>query len=66
MPTLFRKYYPLRTIVFVLGEGALIFLSLMIVDWFMLDPGLFLVDLVSNVARACSGYRYLSTLPLFL
>ncbi len=32
MPTLFNKHYPVRTIVFFLGEGLLIFLSLLAVD----------------------------------
>ncbi|TKB26681.1 TIGR03013 family PEP-CTERM/XrtA system glycosyltransferase [Desulfopila sp. IMCC35006] len=52
MPTLVNKYYPLRTIVFFLGEGALIFSSLLIVDWVMLGPGLFFLDLLPNSFRA--------------
>jgi exopolysaccharide biosynthesis polyprenyl glycosylphosphotransferase len=52
MPTLFNKYYPVRTIVFFLGEGSLIFLSLLAVDWVMLGSGLFFLDFWSNSARA--------------
>lgn len=52
MPTLFNKYYPVRTIVFFLGEGALIFSSLLVVDCVMLGPGLFFLDLLPNFSRA--------------
>jgi sugar transferase (PEP-CTERM system associated) len=51
MPTLFNKYYPVRTIAFSLGEGGLIFCSLLLVDWVMLGPGLFFLDLLPNSAR---------------
>jgi sugar transferase (PEP-CTERM system associated) len=52
MPTLFNKHYPVRAIVFFLGEGLLIFLSLLAVDWAMLGSGLFFLDLVPNSIRA--------------
>lgn len=52
MPTLFNKHYPVRTIVFFLGEGLLIFLSLLTVDYAMLGSGLFSLDLVPNSFRA--------------
>lgn len=52
MPTYFNKYYPVRTIVFFLGEAGLIFLSLLAVDWAMLGTGPFFLDLVPNAARA--------------
>ncbi|MGB3212266.1 MAG: TIGR03013 family XrtA/PEP-CTERM system glycosyltransferase [Desulforhopalus sp.] len=52
MPILFNKYYPIRTIVFIFGEGLLIFLSLLAVDWFMLGSGLFFLDFLLNSARA--------------
>lgn len=32
MPYLFRKYFPVRTVVFFIGEGLLIFLSLLLVN----------------------------------
>ncbi len=44
MPIIFNKYYPLRTIVFFLGEGLLILLSLLITDWFFTSSGLFYLD----------------------
>lgn len=52
MPTLMNKYYPIRTIVFFLGEGVLIFSSLMAVDWAMLGSGLFFLDIFPNAIRA--------------
>lgn len=51
MPTLFKKYYPIRTVLFFLGEGVLIFSSLMLVDWIMLGSGLFVLDLLLNASR---------------
>ncbi|NOR24308.1 MAG: TIGR03013 family PEP-CTERM/XrtA system glycosyltransferase [Desulforhopalus sp.] len=51
MPTLFKKYYPIRTIVFFLGEGVLIFSSLLLVDWVMLGSGLFMLDPFLNSSR---------------
>lgn len=52
MPTFSNTYYPWRKIVFFLGEGLLIFLSLLLVDWFMLGSGLFFLDLDQNCTRA--------------
>ncbi len=52
MPTLMNKYYPVRTIVFFLGEGILIFSSLMVVDWAILGSGLFFLDIFPNALRA--------------
>jgi len=52
MPILFNKHYSLRTIIFFLGEGLLIFLSLLVVDFFMLGSGLFFLDLLPNSARS--------------
>lgn len=52
MPAYFNQYYPVRTIAFFLGEGGLIFLSLLAVDWAMLGFGPFYLDLVPNAARA--------------
>lgn len=47
-----NKFYPVRTVLFFLGEGALIFLSLMAVDWALLGSGLFFLDLFPNTVRA--------------
>ncbi len=52
MPTFFNKYYPVRTIVFFLGEGILILVSLLAVDWVMLGSSLFFLDIVSNLIKA--------------
>lgn len=52
MPTFFKTYYPLRKVVFFLGEALLIFLSLLAVDWYMLGSGLFFLDLLLYSARA--------------
>ena len=52
MPTFFNKYYPVRTLVFFLGEGLLIFFSLLVVDLVMLGSGFFFLDHLPNSARA--------------
>jgi sugar transferase (PEP-CTERM system associated) len=52
MPTFFNKYYPVRTLVFFLGEGLLIFFSLLVVDLVMLGSGFFFLDQLPNSARA--------------
>lgn len=44
MPYLFNKYYPPRNIAFFLGEGFLIFLSMITVYWLFKGTGLFLID----------------------
>lgn len=44
MPYIFNKYYPSRNIVFFLGEGTLIFLSMITVYWLFKGTGLFLID----------------------
>ena len=52
MPTFFNTYYPVRKVVFVFGEGLLICLSLLAVDWVILGSGLFFLDLALYSARA--------------
>lgn len=52
MPTVFRKYYPLRTVAFFFGEGGIIFFSLLFVDWFVYGSGLFLLDCWLHTTRA--------------
>jgi sugar transferase (PEP-CTERM system associated) len=54
MPIIFNKYYPLRKIIFFLGEGLLIFLSLLFVDYLLMGKGLFLLDYNMNMVRALS------------
>jgi sugar transferase (PEP-CTERM system associated) len=52
MAIIFNKYYPLRKIAFILGEGLLIFLSLLLVDRILMGPGLFYLDLPINSSRS--------------
>ncbi len=52
MPTINNTYYPLRKIVFFVGEGLLIFASLLVVDRFMMGAGLFYLDLAQYSVRA--------------
>ncbi len=47
-----NSYYKLRNVVFFLGEGFLIFMSLVVVDWYILGSTLFYLDLPMNSARA--------------
>lgn len=51
MPYLFKKYYPLRNIVFFMGEGFLIFLSLEVV-YLLFEGGSFSDDIVVYLFRA--------------
>lgn len=44
MPYFFNKYYPVRNILFFLGEGALLFLSMMLVYWGFKGTALFILD----------------------
>lgn len=52
MPIFFNQYYPLRKFIFFLGEGFLIFTSLLFVDWWILGSGLFVLDFWQNSFRA--------------
>jgi len=45
MPYIFNRYYPVRNILFFLGEGGLIFLSLILVYWFFKGTAIMLIDL---------------------
>lgn len=52
MPYLFNKYYSSRNIIFFLGEGFLILLSLLFVDWMFKGTSLFLFDLLQYFSQA--------------
>ncbi len=52
MPIFFNKYYPVRKLIFFTGEGVLIFISLLSVDWWILGSGLFILDFWENCFRA--------------
>jgi sugar transferase (PEP-CTERM system associated) len=52
MPFLFNKYYHFRDIVFFLGEGLLIFLSLLVVDWLYMGDFVFRLNFSDEMIRA--------------
>jgi sugar transferase (PEP-CTERM system associated) len=52
MPFLFNKYYNFRDIIFFLGEGLLIFLSLLTVDWLYKGDFMFSMNLFEEIYRA--------------
>ncbi len=52
MPYIFNKYYPARNIMFFVGEGFLIFLSMISVYWLFKGTGLFMIDLGLYTAQA--------------
>lgn len=52
MPFFPKKQYPLRNIIFLCGEGCLIFLSILAAYWLMMGTGLFMSDLVVNGLHA--------------
>ena len=65
MLRLFRQYYPVRNLLFVLGEGAFIYASVLIATWFLLRSELLFADswfflkvlLVTVVCQACLYYN---------
>jgi sugar transferase (PEP-CTERM system associated) len=52
MPFLFNKYYHFRDIIFFLGEGLLIFLSLLAVDWLYMGDFMFSMSLFDETYKA--------------
>lgn len=52
MPYLFKKYYPIRNILFFLGEGGLIFISMIAVYLVFKGLNLFLIDSALFTAQA--------------
>ena len=52
MPYILKKYYPLRNIVFFLGEGVLIFIAINSVYLFIKGPNEYLLDLLLYSSRA--------------
>ena len=52
MPYIFNKYYPLRSLAFFLGEGVLIFLSLMVVDWLFKGTVIFQLEIPETLQQA--------------
>ncbi len=52
MPYILKKYYPVRNILFFLGEGLLIFLSINLVYIFFSGWEIFRIDLIPDSLRA--------------
>jgi len=52
MPYLFRKFYPVRSIIFFIGEGLLIFLSLLVVNFFFESCFLSFPDSLKRINQA--------------
>jgi len=72
MLRLFRQYYPIRNIFFVVGEGLFIFVSVLIASWLLLgieslafDKGLYLKTvLIAFVCQTCLYYNDLYDLQV--
>ena len=52
MPYILKKYYPIRNILFFLGEGLLIFLTIMLVYLAFSGWAIFCIDFVTDAVRA--------------
>jgi len=52
MPYILKKYYPLRNIVFFVGEGALIFIAISSVYLFAKGPDEYLIDIQLYASKA--------------
>ncbi len=52
MPRLFNRYYSPRNLSFFFGEGLLIFLSVMLVNWFFKGTNIFIIDFSDCVRQA--------------
>ena len=52
MPYVLNKYYHFRDIIFFLGEGVLIFLSLLAVDWLYKGDFMFRMSLLDDMYKA--------------
>ncbi|MBM9515064.1 TIGR03013 family XrtA/PEP-CTERM system glycosyltransferase [Desulfogranum marinum] len=54
MPTILNKYYPVRKIIFFLGEGVLIFSTFLLVYIGFSGWQIFLIELVQDIIRAAT------------
>ncbi len=67
MLRIFKQYYPIRNIFFFIGEGALIFFSILFASWIIIEFGSFPVDrwiyfkilLITIVSQVCLYYNEL-------
>ena len=65
MLRLFKQYYPIRNVFFVIGEGLFIYAAFLAASWITLDGGLFFSDsmmflkifFVTFVCQACLYYN---------
>ena len=72
MLRIFKQYYPIRNIFFFIGEGIVIFASVMVASWLVLNVGLFGFDrwlclkifLISLVCQICLYYNDLYDLKV--
>ena len=68
----FKKYYPIRNIFFVIGEGLFIFVSVFLASWIILGPDAFIYDhyillkilLITFVCQSCLYYNDLYDLTI--
>jgi len=71
MLRVFKQYYPIRNIFFVVGEGIFIFISVLIVSWILpgnllpADGGLLLLKVLLISAGVCGHFpgHYLYSFP---
>ncbi len=52
MLNLLKKYYPVRNVLFFLGEGLLIFLTINLAYLFFSGPAIYQIDFLNDVVRA--------------
>jgi hypothetical protein len=68
----FKKYYPIRNVFFVIGEGLFIFVSVFLASWIILGSDAFIYDhyillkilLITSVCQACLYYNDLYDLTI--
>ena len=61
MLRLFKQYYPARNAIFVVGEGLIVFLSVIAASWIRLGTGALAIDiwipikaiLITTTCQAC-------------
>lgn len=52
MPFILNKYYHVRDIIFFLGEGFLIFLSLLMADWLYKGGFMFQMNILEEIVQS--------------
>ena len=65
MLRVFKKYYPIRNVFFVVGEGLFIFVSVVLASWIILGTEAFIYDhyiwlkilLITFVCQTCLYYN---------